>query len=458
MNPLFQDTIAAQATPPGRGGIGIIRISGQAASEVAQLILGRLPSPRYATFCDFLDHDGSVIDQGLALYFKSPYSFTGEDVLELHAHGGSVVIDILLQRILKLGVRMARPGEFSERAFLNDKIDLTQAEAIADLIEASSAEAARSAINSLQGKFSEQIRRLVNEFVTLRVYVEAAIDFPEEEIDFLSDGKILTQLKGLMAQLETILIQAKQGRALNEGMKVVIAGYPNAGKSSLLNNLSGHDSAIVSDIPGTTRDVIRETILIDGLPLHVIDTAGLREESETADIIELEGMKRAWHEIPQADRILLVVDAVSTAPSQCATHELLQQFKGLEQRLTLIRNKIDLTGEAPLMAIPDNSGFTVINVSAKTDAGIDLLKKHLKECMGYGGGNNLFIARRRHLEALLKAQSHCLKALEQLVEYKAGELVAQELREAQNALSEITGEFRNDDLLGEIFSSFCIGK
>lgn len=455
MHSFNQDTIAARATPPGQGGVGIIRISGKKTLEVAKTILGELPKPRAATFCSFLHQDGSVIDQGLAIYFKGPYSFTGEDVLELHGHGGRIVMDMLLQRILQLDVRLARPGEFSERAFLNNKIDLAQAEAIADLIEASSAEAARSAIRSLQGEFSKEITTLIHDVISLRMYVEAAIDFPEEEIDFLSDGKILSQLEKLISQLDIVLSRAKQGKVLNEGMKVVIAGNPNAGKSSLLNALSGDEVAIVSDVPGTTRDVIRETILIDGMPIYIIDTAGLREST---DVIELEGVKRAWNEIPNADRILLVVDAVTHDHSNLEQHSLMQKFLAFKDRLTIIRNKIDLTHEKESVESSNHLGVTTINISVKKNLGINLLRNHLKDCVGYQNGENVFIARRRHIDALTNAKENFLKAHEQLVTYKAGELVAEELREAQNALSEITGEFRSDDLLGKIFSSFCIGK
>lgn len=455
MSSLLQDTIAARATPAGRGGVGIIRIAGKATLKIAEAILGKIPSPRFATFCDFLDSEGDVIDQGLAIYFKAPHSFTGDDVLELHGHGGPVILDLLLTRILKLGVRLARPGEFSERAFLNGKLDLTQAEAIADLIEASSLQAARSAVQSLQGKFSETIRNLVTKLIELRMYVEAAIDFPEEEVDFLSDGKILARLNSLLQELSDIINRAKEGKALNEGVRVVIAGLPNAGKSSLLNALSGEEIAIVSNVPGTTRDLIKESILIDGIPLHIIDTAGLRN---SIDHIETEGIKRAWREIPSADRILLVLDAAVIGEESLVYHELVQQFLPFKERVTLIRNKIDLIQENEQIDTHPELNVPLINLSVKTGKGINLLKEHLKEIAGYQCGENVFLARRRHLDALNVAYESLGRALEQLVIYKAGELVAEELLEAQNALNQITGDFRSDDLLGKIFSSFCIGK
>lgn len=461
------ETIAAKATPAGKGGVGIIRISGPETANIAVAILGSLPKPRFATYCDFKDEQGYPIDQGLALYFKNPHSFTGEDVLELHGHGGPIVLDLLLQRVLQFGVRIARPGEFSERAFLNDKIDLTQAEAIADLIEASSTHAARSAINSLQGKFSEEVRQLVNQVTLLRMYVEAAIDFPDEEIDFLSDGKILEDLNILKAQLKITLDRTTQGTAINEGLKIVIVGYPNAGKSSLLNCLSGEETAIVSEVAGTTRDIIKENILIDGVPLKIIDTAGIRV---SRDSIEAEGVRRALKEIPNADRILLVMDATETLSENLDQHALVQELEEHRDRLIVIRNKIDLLNKTLSNAtsntlIPNPSpmngrreNIKIIEISAKTGFGIDALKEYLKSCAGLGSQETTYIARRRHIDALNRADKHFDSALIQLVEQQAGELVAEELRAAQNVLSEITGEFRSDDLLGKIFSSFCIGK
>lgn len=450
------DTIVAQATPPGRGGVGIIRISGNQVKEVAQAILGKLPKPRYAEYLPFLDENGQVIDQGIALFFPNPHSFTGEDVLELQGHGGPIILDLLIKRILSIpATRIARPGEFSERAFLNDKVDLAQAEAIADLIDASSEQAAKSAMSSLQGVFSNKINELVNLLINLRIFVEAAIDFPEEEIDFLSDGKIETQLKDVIKQLNDVRSEAKQGSLLREGMKVVIAGRPNAGKSSLLNALSGRDSAIVTDIAGTTRDVLREHIHIDGMPLHIIDTAGLRD---AYDEVERIGIERAWVEIEQADRVLLMVDGTTT--TEINPEKLWPEFM---QRLpshipvTVIRNKADLTGET--LGYSDVSQYSLIRLSARTGNGIDLLREHLKQTMGFSAtSEGGFLARRRHLQALEQAAKHLDNGLEQLITYHAGELLAEELRLAQESLSEITGSFTSDDLLGKIFGSFCIGK
>ncbi|MFP1753292.1 tRNA uridine-5-carboxymethylaminomethyl(34) synthesis GTPase MnmE [Lonsdalea quercina] len=450
------DTIVAQATPPGRGGVGILRISGSAASAVAQAVLGKLPRPRYADYLPFMDADGSVLDQGIALWFPNPNSFTGEDVLELQGHGGPVILDLLLKRILTLpGVRIARPGEFSERAFLNDKLDLAQAEAIADLIDASSEQAARSAVNSLQGVFSSRIHQLVDALTHLRIYVEAAIDFPDEEIDFLSDGKIEAQLNAVIADLNGVRAEARQGSLLREGMKVVIAGRPNAGKSSLLNALAGREAAIVTDIAGTTRDVLREHIHIDGMPLHIIDTAGLRDAN---DEVERIGIERAWQEIEQADRVLFMVDGTTTEASEPAA--LWPEFMARLPKtlpITVVRNKADITGET--LGIEDVSTHSLIKLSARTGEGVDLLRNHLKESMGFTSSTESgFLARRRHLQALESAAEHLAQGREQLVSAYAGELLAEELRLSQQALSEITGEFTSDDLLGRIFSSFCIGK
>lgn len=450
------DTIVAQATPPGRGGVGIIRISGNQVKEVAQAVLGKLPKPRYAEYLPFLDENGQIIDQGIALFFPNPHSFTGEDVLELQGHGGPIILDLLIKRILSIpATRIARPGEFSERAFLNDKVDLAQAEAIADLIDASSEQAAKSAMSSLQGVFSNKINELVNLLINLRIFVEAAIDFPEEEIDFLSDGKIETQLKDVIKQLNDVRSEAKQGSLLREGMKVVIAGRPNAGKSSLLNALSGRDSAIVTDIAGTTRDVLREHIHIDGMPLHIIDTAGLRD---AYDEVERIGIERAWLEIEQADRVLLMVDGTTT--TEINPEKLWPEFM---QRLpshipvTVIRNKADLTGET--LGYSDVSQYSLIRLSARTGNGVYLLRDHLKQTMGFSAtAEGGFLARRRHLQALEQAAKHLDNGLEQLITYHAGELLAEELRLAQESLSEITGSFTSDDLLGKIFGSFCIGK
>ncbi|MFC1206370.1 tRNA uridine-5-carboxymethylaminomethyl(34) synthesis GTPase MnmE [Pasteurella multocida] len=452
----MKETIVAQATAPGRGGIGILRVSGPKAVEVAHAVLGKCPKPRMADYLPFKDSDGSVLDQGIALYFKAPHSFTGEDVLELQGHGGQVVLDLLLKRILQLeGLRLARPGEFSEQAFLNDKLDLAQAEAIADLIDASSEQAARSALKSLQGEFSNKVNQLVDSVIYLRTYVEAAIDFPDEEIDFLADGKIEAHLNDIITQLDHVRSEAKQGSILREGMKVVIAGRPNAGKSSLLNALAGREAAIVTDIAGTTRDVLREHIHIDGMPLHIIDTAGLREAT---DEVERIGIVRAWSEIEQADRILLMLDSTE-ADNQDLEKVRSEFLTKLPSNIpvTIVRNKADLSGENE--GIVEQNGYTVITLSAKTQQGVALLREHLKQSMGYQtnmeGG---FLARRRHLEALEQAATHLQQGHVQLTQFYAGELLAEELRRVQNHLSEITGQFTSDDLLGNIFSSFCIGK
>ncbi len=441
------DTIAAIATPPGRGGVGIIRVSGPDVKSIAQKILSKLPKPRIAEYGPFYDQHGEVIDTGLGIYFVAPHSFTGEDVLELQGHGGPVIMDILLQEVVRLGARLANAGEFSERAFLNDKMDLAQAEAIADLIEAGSEQAARSAVKSLQGAFSQQIDDCVEDLTHLRMYVEAAIDFPEEEIDFLSDGHVTKSLQELLQSIRKIFASAQQGVLLRDGMRVVLIGQPNTGKSSLLNALAGRDSAIVTHIAGTTRDVLREEINIDGMPLHVIDTAGLRESE---DVVEQEGIRRTWKEIEQADHALLLVDSKIGITAE--DREILQQLPK-ELKVTVVKNKIDLEGTEP--SISDNE----IALSAKTGAGIDLLRSHLKNIMGYTGmTEGVFLARRRHLDALERAEQFILNGQKQLVESHAGELLAEDLRQAQQALGEITGQLSSDELLGRIFSSFCIGK
>jgi tRNA modification GTPase len=448
-------TIAAVATPPGRGGVGMIRISGKQALTIGKRVLGIEPKPRYAHYGPFYDSNGQEIDRGIALYFPNPHSFTGEDVLELQGHGGPVILDLLLREVLALGARSARPGEFSERAFLNDKLDLAQAEAIADLIDSSSEQAARSALRSLQGEFSNRIHALVEALIQLRIYVEAAIDFPEEEIDFLADGKVANDLEQISRELQRVLAEANQGALLREGMNVVIAGRPNAGKSSLLNALAGKESAIVTDIAGTTRDVLREHIHIDGMPLHIIDTAGLRDSD---DRVEQIGIDRAWEEIRNADRVLLMVDAASTdeiAPDKIWP-DFIAHLPSLD-KVTVIRNKIDLSDEQP--GVDSLDDCHLIRLSAKQNQGVELLRQHLKQCMGYDstceGG---FMARRRHIEALHKAEQYLLAGNDQLNSFGAGELLAEDLKGAQNALSEITGEFSSDDLLGRIFGSFCIGK
>ncbi|MGQ8819868.1 tRNA uridine-5-carboxymethylaminomethyl(34) synthesis GTPase MnmE [Bibersteinia trehalosi] len=452
----MKETIVAQATPIGRGGVGILRISGPLAEKVAQEVLGKTLKPRMANYLPFKDQDGTVLDQGIALFFKAPNSFTGEDVLELQGHGGQIILDLLLQRILKIeGIRIARAGEFSEQAFLNDKLDLAQAEAIADLIDATSEQAARSALKSLQGEFSNKVNELVDSVIYLRTYVEAAIDFPDEEIDFLADGKIEAKLNEIIAQLDGVRKEAKQGSILREGMKVVIAGKPNAGKSSLLNALAGREAAIVTDIAGTTRDVLREHIHIDGMPLHIIDTAGLREAS---DEVEKIGIQRAWDEIGQADHVLLMIDSTQSAADQFQQEwaDFLAKLP-VKMPVTVIRNKVDLSGEQEGVEQQDN--FTLIRLSAQTKVGVELLREHLKKSMGYQSSTEGgFIARRRHLVALETAAEHLERGHTQLTQFMAGELLAEELRMVQNALSEITGQFTSDDLLGNIFSSFCIGK
>ncbi len=462
-------TIAAQATAPGRGGVGIIRVSGPEAENVAKVILGKVPEIRkaeYLSFFDTNDNNAQVLDQGIALFFKAPNSFTGEDVIEFQGHGGPVILDMLLKAILQLpNVQMAKPGEFSEQAFLNDKLDLTQAEAIADLINSSSEQAARSALHSLQGNFSKLIHEMVESIIHLRMYVEAAIDFPEEEIDFLADKKVLTDLKAIIKQVEAVRKQAQQGCIIREGMRVVIAGRPNAGKSSLLNALSGKESAIVTNIAGTTRDVLAEQIHIDGMPLHIIDTAGLRDSD---DVVEQIGIERAWQEINQADRVLLMVDA-SEAHSVLEDEQDIKNyypefFDKLPNNigLTLIRNKADMTkANTGFSEFVDNNNnkHSVITLSAKTGDGVDSLKEHLKAIMGYQGSTEGgFMARRRHLVALENTHQHLLTGLEQLESFVAGEILAEELRICQQELDQITGEFTSDDLLGKIFSSFCIGK
>ena len=453
---LARETIAAVATAQGRGGVGIVRVSGPLAGQLAQAICQRQLQPRYAHYGPFFADAKQVLDEGLALYFPGPNSFTGEDVLELQGHGGPVVLDLLLRRCVQLGARLARPGEFSERAFLNDKLDLAQAEAIADLIEASSEQAARNALRSLQGEFSRRVHGLTERLISLRIYVEAAIDFPEEEIDFLADGHVLNLLDGVRTDLDGVLREAGQGALLRDGMTVVIAGRPNAGKSSLLNALAGREAAIVTEIAGTTRDVLREHIHIDGMPLHVVDTAGLRA---TEDQVERIGVERALKAIGEADRILLVVDA--TAPEADDPFALWPEF--LDQRpdpakVTLIRNKADLSGEAIVLEAC-NDGHITISLSARSTEGLDLLREHLKACMGYEQtAESSFSARRRHLEALRQAATHLEHGHAQLTLAGAGELLAEDLRMAQQALGEITGAFSSDDLLGRIFSSFCIGK
>lgn len=444
-------TIAAIATPPGRGGIGIVRLSGPKVKAIASELLGGPPQPRRAVLRVFRAADGQIIDSGLALFFPAPASFTGEDVLELHGHGGPIVMDLLLARCIELGARPAEPGEFSRRAFLNGKIDLAQAEAIADLIDSGSVEAARAASRSLQGEFSAAVHALTDAVTETRVHVEAAIDFPEEEIDFLSDKALQDRIDHALELCRQIMVKARQGALLREGMTVVIAGRPNAGKSSLLNRLAGYAAAIVTDIPGTTRDVLRERINIDGMPLHIADTAGLRD---SADAVEAEGIRRAQEEMSRADRILYIIDATRTFDDASIRRETSALPENVPT--TLIFNKIDLSGAHPRIEPSDPPR---IYLSAATGEGVDALRAHLKECMGFLGADaGTISARRRHLDALVRAERHLRTAKLQLTEHRAGELMAEELRQAQQALAEITGEFTSDDLLGKIFSSFCIGK
>jgi len=471
------DTIVAIATPPGRGGVSLVRLSGPNSQKILNLITQRgIPAPkitkkkvepRKAMLTTFFSQQGDTIDQGLILFFPGPNSFTGEDVAEFHGHGGPVVVDYLLDEIIKKGARLARPGEFSERAFLNGKIDLVQAEAIADLIDSGSRQAVKAAMGSLEGAFSKKIKELLDSLIYLRMYVEAAIDFPEEEVDFLKDKTITQNLEAIIKNIILIKEEAQQGRILKEGMTAVIVGKPNAGKSSLLNQLSGKDSAIVTKIPGTTRDLLREFININGMPLHLVDTAGLRESQ---DPIELEGVRRAHQEIEKADHLILVIDgSIEEIPSD-SFKDYPEIIKG--KSLTIIKNKIDVTNEeARIEAFNfDKKSLkktkhkqahqkSVVYVSAKTGKGIPILKAHLEQVMGYDSNfEGKFLARRRHLQALERALDAVVTGKRQLETQRAGELLAEDLRQAQLALAEITGEFTSEDLLGKIFSSFCIGK
>lgn len=437
------DTIAAIATPPGKGGVGIIRVSGpQALALGRQITTCELPDRR-AVFAQFKDHEGGLVDSGLAIYFTGPRSFTGEDVVEFHGHGGPIVLDLLLTELVNLGARQARAGEFSERAFLNDKIDLAQAEAIADLINSTTSAAARGAARSLQGEFSDRIHRLVRELIELRVFVEAAIDFPEEEIDFLADEGLYMRIDSVQHKMEKILVQAGQGAVLRNGLNVVLAGKPNAGKSSLLNALAGEQTAIVTDVPGTTRDIIRQTVSLDGLPLHIIDTAGLRE---TEDAVEKIGVERAHAAIEAADHVLYLVDASDTPID----------VRNVDEKTKVVINKVDLLDDVSELTkqVPD-----ALLISVTRGDGLDELRTHLKTVAGFQSeSETIFTARRRHLTALEQARDAVYTGFDQLKNHNAGELLADELRQAQQYLAEITGEFGADDLLGEIFSGFCIGK
>lgn len=458
-------TIAAIATPLGRGGVGIIRLSGPKAYDLACQLTGKESfTPRLASFCRFYDQQSNVLDEGLVLYFKAPYSFTGEDVIELQGHGGMILQNQLLARVFELGAHQAQPGEFSYRAFENDKLDLLQAEAIADAIDATSAAAASSAIRSLTGEFSNKINAMLEALIELRLYVEASIDFPDEEdVDFLSDGVIESKLSNIQQRLQTILATAQQGQLLRDGVNVVLAGRPNAGKSSLLNSLAGQERAIVTDVAGTTRDTLQETIVLNGLTMHLTDTAGLRD---TTDAVERIGIERARKAIDQADLLLLVHDLSRQAePLELATELFGETAAGTpnfdRSKLLLIGNKRDLVEQQQSEKLYDKttvSGYEQVNVSCETSAGIDVLVDTLCDKVGFHPPENSLIARTRHLDALRRTEQHLQQAYVQLVDYRAGELVAESLRQAQYSLGEITGEFSADDLLGRIFGSFCIGK
>lgn len=443
------DIIAAIATAPGRSGIGVVRISGPRLEAVIAGALRKKLPPRRAVLADFLDARGDVIDQGLALYFPAPHSYTGEDVLELHGHGGPVVLQLLLKRVLELGARPAQPGEFTQRAYLNEKLDLAQAESVADLIDAATAEAARGALRSLRGAFSVRIGELLRALIELRALVEATLDFPDEELEFIKQADGHGRLAALKGKLAEVLAASEQGSLLREGMHVVLAGQPNVGKSSLLNRLAGEDLAIVTEIPGTTRDAVRQSINVGGIPTHIIDTAGLRE---SGDPVERIGIARTWAAIEQADLVVLLVDA--TRGETAADREIVAKLPPALPRLRVM-NKIDLLGRT---ASPDSGNdANTVWLSAKTGEGIDLLREALLRAIGWrtSTGEGLFMARERHVQALRQAQAH----VERAAQLTSGlELLAEELRLAQEALGTITGEFTSDDLLGEIFSRFCIGK
>jgi tRNA modification GTPase len=460
------DTICAIATPPGRSGVGIIRVSGPGCRAIAGKVLGVIPQHKQVQFGSFMDSNGASLDTGLALFFNAPHSYTGEDVLELQGHGGNFLLNGLLNRLIELGARLARPGEFSERSFLNNKMDLLQAEAVADIIDACSGQAARSALRTLQGEFSKLVEEIVAGITKCRVLIEASIDFSEEDIDFIANAKVRDKLTALVFQINALFSQAQQGALLKEGMSVVIAGKPNAGKSSLLNTLSGREGAIVTDIPGTTRDTLVEEIQIDGLPVHIVDTAGLRKSD---DLVEQEGVKRALIAIGQADQILLLVDGVDYKKEQ---DELADHLRILSvnnelsanvlSKTTVVISKIDLLENHPPTidtVLIENYSLSLIHLSAQKKLGMNLLIEHLKEVVGFNSTEEgVFSARRRHLDALTETRSFLNSALQQLEGQGAIELVAEDLRLSQRALGNITGEFTSDDLLGEIFSSFCVGK
>ncbi|MGD8927032.1 MAG: tRNA uridine-5-carboxymethylaminomethyl(34) synthesis GTPase MnmE [Thioalkalispiraceae bacterium] len=451
VNPDHIETIAALATPAGRGGVGIVRVSGPLAITIAEQILGHCPKPRLAEYLPFKNAEGEVIDQGIALYFPGPHSFTGEDVLELQGHGGPVVMDMLLHTVIHFGARLARSGEFSERAFLNDKLDLTQAEAIADLIDAGSAQAARTAMRSLQGAFSTAVHNLVQQVTELRVYVEAAMDFPDEEIDFISEGQVSEKIADQQQILRGIFEQAQQGSLIREGINLVLVGRPNAGKSSLLNSLARREAAIVTDIPGTTRDIVKEVIMLDGLPVHLLDTAGLRE---TQDRVELEGMRRTWDAINQSDVMILLVDDSEGFGE--AEQRILDQCPE-SVAVIVLYNKCDITGRQTGI-VTDSLKRESLAISARSGEGIEDLIVCIKQLAGMqASGEGAFMARRRHLSELKTAEKHLLLAQQQ-AQNNEPELIAEELKMVQEALGQITGEVTSDDLLGKIFSEFCIGK
>lgn len=444
----FTDTIAAVATASGAGGIGVVRVSGPLSQSIAQQILGHCPPPRHAAYLDFKQANGELIDRGIAIFYPNPHSYTGEDVLELQAHGGTALMQLLLARCIALGARQAEPGEFTRRAYLNEKMDLAQAEAVADVINAATVEAAKSAVRSLSGEFSQRIDLLLQKLIDLRMYVEACLDFPEEEIDFITQGRVSEKLSLITTELEGVFTQAKQGSLLREGINVVLVGQPNVGKSSLMNQLAGEEVAIVTSIAGTTRDTIKNVIQISGVPLHVVDTAGLRE---TEDEVEKFGIARTWRATESAHIALLLVDA---------THGITEAEKSILERLPQgihkiwVHNKIDVTLESAQVIEKDNA--THIYLSAKTGLGVELLRQQLLKCAGYQNtSEGVFMARSRHLVALNQVAAHLELAMGQL---GSAELVAEELRLAQESLASITGEFTPDDLLGEIFSKFCIGK
>ena len=440
-----RETIAAIATPPGRGGIGIVRVSGKGLRRLLHGIVGRVPVPRQAELADFSDADGTAIDRGIVIYFPAPQSMTGEDVVELQGHGGPVVMDALLTRACELGAKIARPGEFTERAFLNDKIDLAQAEAVADLIDSASQRAAQAAMRSLEGEFSVQVTEIDGAVLDLRVFLEAAIDFADEEIDFLGESDAVEQLQAIEACIDHLAVESRRGEALREGLDVVIAGPPNAGKSSLLNRLLAENRAIVTDVPGTTRDLLRADIEIGGVPIRLTDTAGLRADGDRVETI---GVERARTAIAQADLVLAVEDATAVPPGSAADAE--SAIDAAPNRIR-VRNKVDLTGETP------GGGGELVRISALRGDGVDALRSAIAKISGVVPGEGAYLARKRHLDALGAAAEHCVAARERLGE-GFGDLAAEELRQVQAHLGDIVGTTTVDDLLGEIFSSFCIGK